>query len=92
MLKAIGVTMFNSYIHSWMVLRGFKELIGVNGKTIPKNMIGVVFTHGPGGGSINNVLHWIQCFRKGDQFSKFCFGKKKNKVKYGRENPPYYCL
>ncbi len=75
MSQAIGITMFNSNVHLRMVMRGIKELIGINGDTIPNSMIGVIFTHEPGGGSVNNVLHWIQCFRKKNNFSRFCYGK-----------------
>lgn len=52
-----------------------KKLIGSNKDNIPNHMMGTIFTHEPGGGSANNVLHWIQCFRRRKNFTKFCFGK-----------------
>jgi pimeloyl-ACP methyl ester carboxylesterase len=92
MSQAIGVTMYNSGLHLQMVMRGIKQLVGCNGKTIPEHMIGVIFTHEPGGGSVNNVLHWMQCFRSKKRFRKFCYGRKKNLQLYGDETPPEYCL
>jgi len=47
-------------------------------------MLGRIFTHEPGGGSSNNVIHWMQCFRSKDTLRRFDYGKKKNKMIYGQ--------
>ncbi len=93
MSRGIGVILYNSSFHLRAVMRGIKELIGLNhDDIIPNEMIGVIFTHEPGGGSVNNVLHWIQSFRSKSQISKFCYGKRKNRELYGSEKAPQYCL
>jgi hypothetical protein len=73
-------------------MTGIKKLIGINKGNIPENMIGVIFTHEPGGASVNNVLHWIQCFRNKKKFHRFCYGAKKNLEIYGSKDSPEYCF
>lgn len=59
---------------------------------IPAELFGVIITHEPGGSSVNNALHWVQCYRQGGVMKKFNFGKNTNLVIYGREDPPSYSL
>lgn len=92
MSQAIGVMLSNSRLHLKVILKGIKHLVGRNGHSIPPHMVAVIFTHEPGGGSVNNVLHWIQCFRSRQTFRKFCYGPRKNKQLYGTEQAPEYCL
>lgn len=73
-----------------MFIAIFQQLMGVNRNYIPEHMAGVIFTHEFGGASTNNVMHWIQSFRK-KKFERFCYGEKRNLEIYGQENPPEYC-
>lgn len=92
MSQAIGVLIYNSSFHLRLIMRGIKQLVGINNDLIPNSMIGLIFTHEPGGGSVNNLLHWMQCFRSRKNFSKFCYGKRRNLEVYGMEKPPEYTL
>lgn len=65
-------------------MSSIKQLIGSNEKDkIPDEMLARIFTHEPGGGSSNNVIHWMQCFRSKSNLKKFDYGKNKNKILYG---------
>jgi lysosomal acid lipase/cholesteryl ester hydrolase len=92
MSQAIGVLLYNSAFHTRLITRGMQHLIGRNNDLIPPSMVGLIFTHEPGGASLNNLLHWMQCFRSRKTFSKFCFGRRRNLQVYGMEQPPEYCL
>lgn len=85
MSQSIGVLLYNSSFHLMLIMRGIKHLVGMNNDLIPASMVGLIFTHEPGGSSVNNLLHWIQCFRSRKTFSKFCYGKTRNLEVYGTE-------
>lgn len=57
---------------------------------IPSELFGVIITHEPGGSSVNNALHWVQCYRQGGIMRRFNYGKKGNLSRYGSESPPEY--
>lgn len=50
---------------------------------IPSELFGVIITHEPGGSSVNNALHWVQCHRQGGIMRRFNYGKIKNIELYG---------
>lgn len=75
------------------MMRFIRMLCGFSaGNKIPADIFGVIITHEPGGSSVNNALHWVQCYRQGGVMRRFNYGKKKNIQQYGREEPPTYCL
>jgi hypothetical protein len=91
--KALGVVISNSATLTKIVVHGMKLLVGFTTKSkVPDNTWEVIFTHEPGGGSVNNVLHWVQCYRQGGKLRKFCYGPKKNLSVYGSETSPEYSL
>ncbi|XP_059057965.1 lipase 1-like [Achroia grisella] len=51
----------------------------------------VLIGHVPSGGSINQVLHYVQEVKSG-KFRQFDHGNDGNMVKYGRKTPPSYPL
>jgi hypothetical protein len=61
-------------------MMGFIRLLcGFNTKNkIPESLFGVIITHEPGGSSVNNALHWVQCYRQGGIMRKFNYGLEKN--------------
>jgi hypothetical protein len=73
-------------------MMGFIRLLcGSNDRNkIPEELFGVIITHEPGGSSVNNALHWVQCYRHGGVMRRFDYGKKANLLKYGCELPPVY--
>jgi hypothetical protein len=61
--KALGVVISNSVTLIKIVVYGMKLLVGFTTKNkVPDHTWEVIFTHEPGGGSVNNVLHWVQCY------------------------------
>jgi hypothetical protein len=89
MSQCIGVMISNSGLHLRLIMSGIKQIIGLNrDNNIPRNMIGVIFTHEPGGGSTNNVMHWIQCFRSRRTFCRFDYGATRNLQMYGQKESP----
>jgi hypothetical protein len=91
--RAVGVLLYNSSFHSGIMMRFIRMLCGFSAvNKIPADIFGVIITHEPGGSSVNNALHWVQCYRQGGVMRRFNYGKKKNIQQYGREEPPTYCL
>lgn len=60
-----------------------------NEPKIDGKRFGVILSHEPGGSSVNNVLHWVQIYRRG-YFHKYDHGKTKNMEIYGSVHPPQY--
>jgi lysosomal acid lipase/cholesteryl ester hydrolase len=65
---------------------------------IKRDRLGVIFSHEPGGSSINNVIQWYHLFSFRlhtsfeKQLGKFDHGRQQNLKLYGREKPPRYQL
>lgn len=73
--RAVGVLLYNSSLHSNIMMKFIRLLCGVNAKNkITENLFGVIITHEPGGSSVNNALHWVQCYRQGGVMSRFNYG------------------
>lgn len=91
--RAVGVLLYNSSFHSGIMMGFIRLLCGFSLKNkIPADLFGVIITHEPGGSSVNNALHWVQCYRQGGTMRKFNYGKRKNNQLYGVDHPPAYCL
>ena len=83
--RAVGVLLYNSGIHTSLMMAFIRLLCGFSIRNkIPADLFGVIITHEPGGSSVNNALHWVQCYRQGGVMKKFNFGKHKNLKAYGR--------
>jgi hypothetical protein len=91
MSKLFGVLIYNS----WLYFKGFFMFINAlcganqNEPKIDGKRFGVILSHEPGGSSVNNVLHWVQIYRRG-YFHKYDHGKTKNMEIYGSVHPPQY--
>jgi hypothetical protein len=74
--RAVGVLLYNSDFHSGVMMKFIRLLCGFSIKNkIPAELFGVIITHEPGGSSVNNALHWVQCYRQGGVMRKFNYGK-----------------
>jgi hypothetical protein len=91
--KAVGVLLYNSRLHLKMMMGFIRLLCGFsNTNKIPESLFGVIITHEPGGSSVNNAIHWVQCYRQGGVMHRFNHGHQKNLELYGKCSPPAYCL
>ena len=76
--KTVGVMIYNSKIHSKIIMLFIRWLCGFNNKDkISNDYFGVMLTHEPGGASPNNILQWINCYKTGEM-KRFDHGKQKN--------------
>jgi hypothetical protein len=77
--KAVGVLLYNSVTHFKIMMGFIGVFCGFSVKNkIPESLFGVIIAHEPGGASVNNVLHWIQCYRQGGKMHRFNYGPDKN--------------
>ena len=77
--RAVGVLLYNSTLHLKVMMGFIRLLCGFSNKNkIPESLFGVIITHEPGGSSVNNALHWVQCHRQGGVMRKFNYGPEKN--------------
>jgi pimeloyl-ACP methyl ester carboxylesterase len=91
--RAVGVLLYNSGLHAGVMMKFIRLLCGSSLRNkIPADLFGVIITHEPGGSSVNNALHWVQCYRQGGVMRRFNYGKRENLERYGREEPPAYGL
>jgi hypothetical protein len=91
--RAVGVLVYNSALHFKVMKAVIQLFCGFSTKNkVPESLFGVIVTHEPGGSSINNTLHWVQCYRQGGVMHKFNYGAKKNMKLYGESSPPAYGL
>lgn len=87
----MGVLLYNSGLHSGIMKAFIRLLCGFSERNkVPSELFGVIITHEPGGSSVNNALHWVQCYRQGGIMRRFNYGKKGNLLRYGCETPPVY--
>ena len=90
--QAEGHLISQSSLYYAIKLIGQKLLSGFNDKyKVSKEYFGATMAHWPAGGSLINILHWIQCYRSGTM-RKFDYGVQKNKEIYGSETPHNYSL
>jgi hypothetical protein len=90
--RAVGVLAYNSRFHYSLYLVFIRLLCGITKKNnVTEDRLGVIVTHLPGGASTNNAIQWMQCYRHG-KMRKFDYGKTRNRVLYGSDQPPLYSL
>jgi hypothetical protein len=61
------------------------------GNDLNTTRLDIYVSHTPAGTSVQNMAHWAQMVRK-NRFGKFDYGKKKNLIRYGNDQPPRYPL
>lgn len=72
-------------------IMGLKAISEMNNTVNNLERLPIIMSHFPSGSSTKNFIHFQQYVKK-EEFSKFDYGAKKNKIIYGQPTPPLYHL